>query len=64
MIFDHAYFASLDVVRPFLAAHGILSVGRYGGWNYSSMEDALIFGRDAARDAARLASAGGRGTAR
>ena len=64
VIFDHAYFASLDVVRPFLAAHGLLSVGRYGGWNYSSMEDALFFGRDAARDAARLASAGGRGTAR
>ncbi len=63
VLFDHAYFASLDVIRPFLADHGILSVGRYGGWNYSSMEDALIFGRDAARDAARLVREGGRGTA-
>jgi protoporphyrinogen oxidase len=63
VVFDHAYFASLDVIRPFLAAHDVLSVGRYGGWNYSSMEDALIFGRDAARDAARLAGERGRGTA-
>jgi protoporphyrinogen oxidase len=48
VIFDHAYFASLDTLRPFLDAHGIVSTGRYGAWNYSSMEDALTFGRDAA----------------
>jgi protoporphyrinogen oxidase len=53
VVFDHAYFESLEVIRPFLAQAGILSTGRYGGWNYSSMEDALHFGRDAAAEAAR-----------
>lgn len=51
VIFDHSYFPALEVIRPFLDEHGILSTGRYGGWNYSSMEDALIFGRDAAHAA-------------
>jgi protoporphyrinogen oxidase len=49
VIYDHQYLPSLAVLRPFLDAHGITSTGRYGGWNYSSMEDALIFGREAAR---------------
>ncbi|MEO7331279.1 MAG: FAD-dependent oxidoreductase [Minicystis sp.] len=53
VVFDHAYFASLEVIRPFLEEAGILSTGRYGGWNYSSMEDALHFGRDAAIEATR-----------
>jgi protoporphyrinogen oxidase len=51
VVFDHHYFAALDTIRSFLAGANILSVGRYGGWNYSSMEDALIFGRTAASDA-------------
>jgi protoporphyrinogen oxidase len=51
VIFDHAYFGSLASIRPFLDEAGILSTGRYGGWNYSSMEDALHFGRDAAQEA-------------
>ncbi|EYF04015.1 amine oxidase, putative [Chondromyces apiculatus DSM 436] len=59
VVFDHAYYASLEVVRPFLAGQQILSAGRYGGWNYSSMEDALRFGRDAAEEAMTLL--GGRG---
>ena len=49
VIFDHAYFDALAVLRPFLERASVLSVGRYGGWNYSSMEDALLFGRAAAR---------------
>lgn len=48
VIFDHAYFSSLDVLLPFLEKNRIVTTGRYGGWNYSSMEDALRFGRDAA----------------
>lgn len=51
VIFDHCYFASLEVIRPFLEEARIITAGRYGGWNYSSMEDALLFGRDAARRA-------------
>ncbi len=48
VIFDHNYFASLKTVQDFLRAQRVLSTGRYGGWNYSSMADALGFGRDAA----------------
>jgi hypothetical protein len=55
VVFDHSYFESVATVQRFLQAHGIISTGRYGGWNYSSMEDALIFGRDAATQALELA---------
>jgi hypothetical protein len=51
VIFDHAYFPSLEVVKPFLNDARIVAAGRYGDWNYSSMEDALLFGRDAAKKA-------------
>jgi protoporphyrinogen oxidase len=54
VVFDHAYFGSLAAIRPFLDEARILSTGRYGGWNYSSMEDALHFGRDAASAAAGM----------
>ena len=60
VVFGHAYFPSLEVVRPFLAGERIVSAGRYGGWNYSSMEDALHFGRDAAREAQALLGGEGR----
>jgi protoporphyrinogen oxidase len=51
VIFDHEYFAALDVIRPFLEASRIISSGRYGDWNYSSMEDAITFGKLAAERA-------------
>jgi protoporphyrinogen oxidase len=54
VVFDHSYYASLETIRPFLREQGIVSSGRYGGWNYSSMEDALIFGRQAAAEAREL----------
>ncbi len=54
VIYDHAYYASLETVQAYLKERDILSTGRYGGWNYSSMEDALLFGRDAARRAGEI----------
>ena len=54
VIFDHAYFSSLEVILPFLEKNRIVTTGRYGGWNYSAMEDALRFGRDAANRAGIL----------
>lgn len=54
VIFDHDYFSSLEVVLPYLEKNCIVTTGRYGGWNYSSMEDALRFGRDAAKSAGIL----------
>jgi len=56
VIFDHDYFAALDVIRPFLERARIISAGRYGDWNYSSMEDAILFGKAAAERARALAT--------
>lgn len=54
VIFDHDYFDSLEIILPFLEKNHIVTTGRYGGWNYSSMEDALRFGRDAAHRVSSL----------
>jgi protoporphyrinogen oxidase len=54
VIFDHHYFPALAAIRPFLAAAGIVSKGRYGGWNYSAMEDALRFGAEGAVEAQEI----------
>lgn len=48
VIFDRDHQPALDVITPYLDSVGIVSTGRYGGHNYSSMGDALAFGRDAA----------------
>ena len=54
VIYDQHYRAALDVIEPFLKEQRIVSSGRYGGWNYSSMEDALLMGRSAAQTAQSL----------
>ncbi len=48
VIYDHAYAAARRVVMEYLEGKGIMSVGRYGKWEYASMEDALMDGRAAA----------------
>jgi len=40
---------ALDVIRDYLKNEGILSCGRYGSWQYSSMEDALVEGQRSAQ---------------
>jgi protoporphyrinogen oxidase len=57
VIFDHAYYGALERIRPFLAEANLLSTGRYGGWQYGAMEDALREGAVAAAESARLAGA-------
>jgi len=54
VVFNHDYYGALQVIQPFLEEQKIVSNGRYGGWNYSSMEDALMFGRAAAQRAQEL----------
>ncbi len=49
VLFDHDHKASRACVLDHLAAQGVQVAGRYGRWEYSSMEDALLSGRDAAR---------------
>jgi protoporphyrinogen oxidase len=52
VIYDDARASALETIERFLQSVRAISTGRYGAWNYSSMEDALAFGRDAARQAA------------
>ncbi len=58
VIYDHEYRAALDVIEPFLLSQRVISTGRYGGWNYSSMEDALLMGQSAAQRAQELLGTG------
>jgi len=49
VLFDQAHEAARATILAHLEAHGVRVAGRYGRWEYSSMEDALLTGRDAAR---------------
>ena len=53
VLFDQQHAEARKTVLSYLAAHGVEVAGRYGRWEYSSMEDALLSGRDAARAIAR-----------
>lgn len=53
VIFDMDYRKNMEILGKYLKKAGIISTGRYGGWNYSAMEEALLFGRDAARQVTR-----------
>jgi len=49
VLFDRQHEQARATALAFLAARGVQVAGRYGRWEYSSMEDALLSGRDAAR---------------
>ena len=48
VIFDQARREALPRIRTYLEERDIYSIGRYGGWGYGSMTDALIEGRNCA----------------
>jgi len=48
VIFDQNYESSRKNIFEFLARHDVISAGRWGGWNYGGMEDALLEGKAAA----------------
>lgn len=47
VIYDKNYSESRRVIMEFLERHGIVSIGRYGNWEYSGMEEAMMQGKDA-----------------
>lgn len=49
VLYDAAYGPAKKEIMAFLDHAGILTAGRYGQWEYSSMEDAILAGRAAAR---------------
>jgi protoporphyrinogen oxidase len=48
VLYDEGYGPAKDEILKFLATAGVLTAGRYGQWEYSSMEDAILAGRAAA----------------
>ena len=51
VIYDERYGPARRAVVEWLEERDILVAGRYGRWEYSSMEDALLAGRECARKA-------------
>ena len=45
VICDEKYFGVRSIIHHFLENHSIFSIGRYGSWDYSTMEDTIIEGR-------------------
>jgi hypothetical protein len=50
VVYDHRWERARGRILGWLEARGIKSIGRYGDWNYSAMEDALVRGRTCARE--------------
>jgi len=48
VLYDRNRETALATINEYLNSVNIISTGRYGGWNYSSMEDAFQFGESAA----------------
>ncbi len=48
VVFDENYEVCRKQILDWLAAQGVQSRGRWGGWNYGGMEDALLEGKAAA----------------
>jgi protoporphyrinogen oxidase len=57
VVFDHHRARVRDGLLDALLAHGVQSIGRYGAWTYSGMEDAILAGRQAAEVVMGRASA-------
>ena len=47
VIYDKNHSAARKLILNYLEARGITSIGRWGGWEYSAMEDAILAGKHA-----------------
>jgi protoporphyrinogen oxidase len=48
VLFDENYTECRKLILDWLESIGVISVGRYGRWQYNAMEDALLEGKEAA----------------
>ncbi len=48
VVYDHDRAHNVQVIRSWLAAHGIILAGRYAEWEYYNSDHAFIAGRNAA----------------
>ncbi len=49
VIYDREHAQAVATIQDFLKSRNVLSIGRYGAWEYSSMEDALLAGAETAQ---------------
>jgi len=56
VLFDSNYLSCRQQVVAALETHGVFTAGRWGGWNYGGMEDALLEGKANAESFAALAN--------
>ncbi|MCX7943497.1 MAG: NAD(P)-binding protein [Deltaproteobacteria bacterium] len=50
VIFDKHYQKSTSLIFDYLSKNRVYSIGRYGKWEYSSMQDAILYGKETALD--------------
>jgi UDP-galactopyranose mutase len=50
VIYDSSYSQIMPRILSFLKRHNIFSIGRYGRWQYMSMEDAILDGMKTAEN--------------
>jgi len=50
VIYDQEHARAVQTVQDYLKSRNVYSIGRYGAWEYSSMEDALSAGAETAQE--------------
>ena len=53
VVYDHNRSAALKTIQAFLQENSIHSIGRYGGWKYSFMEESILDGKKTAENLLR-----------
>jgi UDP-galactopyranose mutase len=53
VIYDLRHSTNIEVIRSWLAEHGVVPAGRFGEWQYLNMDHAMKSGREAAHAVAR-----------
>jgi hypothetical protein len=48
VLYDLKRTQALQTIFPYLHRHNIFSIGRYGAWEYNSMEGAILAGKQIA----------------
>jgi len=54
VIYDKEWNRARSMILDYLKERGIFSIGRYGAWEYSAMEDAILEGKAASEEINRM----------
>jgi protoporphyrinogen oxidase len=46
VIYDRERKGRVERIKDIFLGHGVISIGRYGNWEYAGMEDAIVQGRE------------------